>query len=231
MSSTPPSNRPPRRLIRSPRRGDDPAAKNDDHDLQSTTNSSRGYPTTRPPSRNGTIIGTTEPARPAPSIPIAKEPRNPWGEELRKKIEPCARLKLTPLRDMIRAPFVMVPNPGATSSARPWTSGARRSSARRTRSGRSGRSTPKKSGPTELDPPARDLRNPSPLEPRLRIFLHPFLPSSTSLKDASHNIARTTDFDKKWTVGSGSTSSPRSYRLRPPNPLAAGRIPQYRPHC
>ena len=47
--------------------------------------------------------------------------------------------------------------------------------------------------------------------------------------DESHNIARTTDFDEKWTCRSGSASSPRSYHRRPPNPLAAARINKIRP--
>ena len=38
-------------------------------------------------------------------------------------------------------------------------------------------------------------------------LLSPILPSSTSLKDASHNIARTTVFNEKWICISGSATS------------------------
>ena len=55
-----------------------------------------GYPTTRHPSRNGTKIGTTGPARPALSVPVYVDPRKSSSQRLRMKIEPRAHLELTP---------------------------------------------------------------------------------------------------------------------------------------
>ena len=72
----------------------------------SRTDAAGGGPPRPPasPSRNVTKRSLAEPARPALSIPIAVEARNPLEEHLRTTIELCAHLELALRRAEDRRP-------------------------------------------------------------------------------------------------------------------------------